>query len=698
MKRILLVVVLCLSALYGRAQDDLYVYHTDSSRVILASEVTVVGRKEGRELKDLPVSSTQINSRLLRIATINNIKDFSLTVPNMFMPDYGTKLTSPIYIRGVGSRINSPSVGLYVDGIPYFEKSAFDFEFSDISSIEVLRGPQGTLYGRNTMGGIVNVTTKSPLTYKGTSAFLSGGNKGRVQASLSDYRNITEHFGYGITGYYQHNDGFFYNETLSDFADKLNSGGGRIKLSYKRGRNEFNFVSNVEYSDQSGYPYMLLNTKTLTTDPVNYNRPSFYRRMLNSNGLSYVYTSPKIVLTSRTAHQYSRDHQGIDQDFSPKDVYFINQHEKQNMVTEEIEIKQSGEHRINWIMGVSGFYQSMSTGVVMDYLADAVPANSSTDKSYNTPRYGAAVYGQATVDRLIFDNLSLTVGLRYDFEKADMRFEYYKNAAGQSTLVDDFNSKLTHDQLSPKFSLQYRFKNYGQIYATVTKGYKAGGFNTSFVTEKERSFMPEKSWNYELGTKFSLYEDKLTGSAAVFYIDWNDQQVYQPLSTGKGSLLKNAAKSRSYGVEASLTYQPILGLNIGVDYGYTKAKFIDYVAGPNKDYSLNRLPHVPQSTVSGRVDYTINSVNSVVYDRINVALQYNGVGDIYWNDANSVREDFYNLLNARASISKNIVTLAVWAKNITNTKYNAYYFEALGNSFVQKGRPFTVGVDLMVSF
>ncbi|MFI3261299.1 MAG: TonB-dependent receptor [Rikenellaceae bacterium] len=661
---------------------------------VLMDEVTIVSRKEGRKLEVLPISGSEMNTRLLRSASITNIKDFSLAIPNMFMPDYGTKLNSPVFIRGIGSKINSPSVGLYVDGIPYFEKSAFDFEFADISSIEVLRGPQGTMFGRNAMGGIINVTTKSPLTYKGTTISLSGGSKGRAQASISDYRKFTDNFGYGISGFYQHNDGFFYNETLSEYADKLNSGGGRLKLSYKKDRHELNFVTNVEYSEQSGYPYMLLNTETLETTDVNYNRESLYNRFLNSNGLSYTYSSPKIILTSRTSHQYSRDHQGIDQDFTASDLYYVTQKEKQNMFTQEVEVRQVGKHRISWIAGASGFYQSLDKNVAMEYVTSGL----TTDKYYDTPIWGAAFYGQATLDRLFVDNLSFTFGLRYDFEKAKMDYENYYIISDSSSLNDSFDSELNHSQLSPKFSLQYQIEDYGQLYATVTKGYKAGGFNSSFIEDQERSFKPEYSWSYELGTKFNLCNNKLKGSFAVFYIDWKDQQVYQLLSTGTGSLLKNAAESTSYGVEASLNYQPIERLNFGVDYGYTNAKFDEYVSSAGADYSSNRLSLVPQSTISGRADYTFVSFNSCLYDRINVAVQYNGVGDIYWNDANTAKEDYYNLLNARVSISKSIITFAVWAKNITNTKYNAYYLESLGNSYIQQGKPFTIGADLILQF
>ena len=114
------------------------------------------------------------------------------------MPDYGSKLTSPVYIRGIGSRINSPSVGLYVDYVPYFEKAAFDFDFFDIKRIEVLRGPQGTLFGRNTMGGIVNIVTTSPMDYQGNHINLSAGNYGTYSLNAGHYGKINDKLGYSL--------------------------------------------------------------------------------------------------------------------------------------------------------------------------------------------------------------------------------------------------------------------------------------------------------------------------------------------------------------------------------------------------------------------------------------------------------------------------------------------------------------------
>ncbi len=671
-------------------------YDSDTIRQIITEDISVISRKEGSQIREIPSASSYVSSRDLKLNTLTGIKEFSLIVPNMFMPDYGTKLTSPVYIRGVGSRINSPSVGLYVDGIPFFEKSSFDFDFSEIDHIEVLRGPQGTLYGRNTMGGIINVSTKSPLTHDGTGLQVSYGNYDQIRASVSHYGRFNDRFGYAVSGNYEHNGGFFRNEYDGSRADRLNSGGGRVRLRYRNNGWDVNLISNFEYSDQSGYPYCLYDPETGIVEPVNYNRTSFYRRRLASNGLLLNRTGRNLMFTSRTSHQYSSDHQGIDQDFSPRNLYYINQKETQNMISQEIELRNAETRRVSWIGGVFGFYQAFDSEVAMEYGQEAVPDEFTTDKFYRSPRYGFAVYGQATYNNLFCKGLSLTAGVRYDQEYAETSFDYYRIAAGETSLVDRFESRLSHNQVTPKISLQYRLPRTALFYATVTKGYKAGGFNTSFETVEERTFKPEYSWNYEAGVKLNFWNNRLTADLACFYIDWFDQQVYQPLSTGKGSLLKNAARSVSKGVEFSAVWNIVSTLNLRTDYGYTHAVFKKYTSGET-DYSGHYLPYVPRNTLSVRLDYVFSNIRCKYYDRILFSLQYTGLGRFYWNDANSAVQNFYNTLNGRISIMKGRYTLSAWFKNITNTRYSAFYFEALGNSYIQKGRPFTVGAELSLT-
>ena len=186
MKVLFLFVCLCLSASAVKADDP----DTTKVRQVELNEVVVRSFKQNRDLRLEPLSASSVTGTAIQNKNITGIKEFSSFIPNLFMPDYGSKLTSPVYIRGIGSKINAPSVGLYVDGIPYFEKSAFDFDFAEIDRVEVLRGPQGTLYGRNTMGGIINVYTKSPLKFQGTNASISNGTYGAREYALSRYAKI----------------------------------------------------------------------------------------------------------------------------------------------------------------------------------------------------------------------------------------------------------------------------------------------------------------------------------------------------------------------------------------------------------------------------------------------------------------------------------------------------------------------------
>ncbi len=156
---IALVAILLFSQTVLKAQDNT---QQDSMKHYKLDEITIKSPKYNRNIFEIPAAATMLPERFIENNKVENLTDISGMVPNFFMPDYGSKLTSPVYIRGVGNRINTPSVGLYVDDVPYFEKSAFNFDFYDIERVEVLRGPQGTLYGRNAMGGLINIITKNP--------------------------------------------------------------------------------------------------------------------------------------------------------------------------------------------------------------------------------------------------------------------------------------------------------------------------------------------------------------------------------------------------------------------------------------------------------------------------------------------------------------------------------------------------------
>ena len=694
MKQYIIIILLLLVMTPMRSQV-VAVQDTSVTHDLQMNEVVIQAFKQQQDLKVAPVAASTLTGTAIRNKNAVNIKDLSSFIPNLFMPDYGSKLTSPVFIRGIGSKINSPSVGLYVDGIPYFEKSAFDFDFSEIARMEVLRGPQGTLYGRNTMGGIINIYTKSPLRYEGTTIGASLGSYMQQNYNVSHYRKLGDKFGLAVSGNYNQTDGYFTNQYTGEKADDSQSGSARIRLEWQpKEQLSFGLTSTYDRLNQGGYPYAVCDPETLRPGEVNYNDYSFYKRSISTTGLSIKWDGKGYSIQNQMAFQYISDHQGIDQDFTPNSTYFAKQDMKQKMFSEEFNIKSITNTRYKWLFGAFGFWQGVDNTVPMDYLTKGY----TTLKQYDIPTYGAALYHQSTFDDLFVKGLSFTFGLRYDYEKASNDYIYHKITNGNQALVDQFKSDLSFSQLTPKFTLEYIFPSSGLVYASVTKGYKTGGFNTSFEQEEDRTFEPETSWNYEIGAKHPFVDKRFSAEFALFWIDWRNQQIYQMLATQNGQLLRNAGKSVSKGFEFSFQGNPINGLMFQLNYGYTHATFKKYEdERKGINYNGNYLPLVPKHTLAVGVDYTIFHPCSLI-ERLTFSANFTQTGPIYWKEDNQKKQDSYRLLNGKISATKGIVTMALWAKNITNTHYNSYYFDSGGNGLAQAGRPFTLGGNIQIQF
>ncbi len=321
-----------------------------------------------------------------------------------------------------------------------------------------------------------------------------------------------------------------------------------------------------------------------------------------------------------------------------------------------------------------------------------------TRKLYDTPTYGVAFYHQSTIDDLLTRGLSLTFGIRYDYEHTSNDFLFYKETDGGSKQMDAFDSRLKFSQVTPKIALQYMFPSTGMLYATVTKGYKTGGFNTSFDREEDRTFRPETSWNYELGAKHPLLDNRLNAEVCFFWIDWKNQQIYQMLATQNGQFLRNAGRSESKGVEVSLQGNPVNGLMVQVNYGFTHATFkdykderkgIDYTAISCRWSHATLLPSEPITRSRTLADTSIASQS------VQTTPERDG---IQWKEDNKISQPYYGLLNAKVSATKDFITFAIWGKNMTGADYSAFYFETGGKGLAQKGRPFTIGGNIQLNF
>ena len=198
-------------------------------------EVTVTEFKQNKH-NLTPSSISAVDSRFLHRQEVTSLKELTAIMPNFYMPDYGSKQNAPVYIRGIGAKAKGPTVGFYVDGVPHFENSAFDIDMSDIAEVNVFRGPQGTLYGRNAIGGIISVHTRSPLEYQGTRLKVGYGNRNDVSAQFANYTMMGPKLGFAVAGGYHHNDGFFRNAATGTKADGINSGFGRLTSVWKPGQ------------------------------------------------------------------------------------------------------------------------------------------------------------------------------------------------------------------------------------------------------------------------------------------------------------------------------------------------------------------------------------------------------------------------------------------------------------------------------
>ncbi|MBP1638560.1 MAG: fyuA [Bacteroidetes bacterium] len=698
------------------------------------NEVTVVSTRETLPLKELPASGTMLSAQTLSDRNINSLKDISAFVPNFYIPDYGSKLTSAVYVRGVGTRMSGSTLGLYVDDIPYLDKSAFDCDFYDIEHIEMLRGPQGVLYGRNSLGGIVNIKTLSPFNFQGTKLLLSAGTYGQYKAQLSHYTKFSDKLALSLSGNFSNSNGFFTNQFNGQKADKTRSSGGRAHLEWHpTARLKAEYTVAYDYSDQNGYPYAKL-TNGVAGD-VNYNDPGSYNRKLLTNGFFVEYKGDKFVLSSTTSYQYMKDRMRLDQDFTSDSLFNLTQKQTMNAWTQEFVFKSKNADKYQWVAGLFGFHQGFTTDSPMtfergelDIMQNAMQGITIVNPSmqvpglFDNPSQGAALYHQSSYR---VGKLTATAGVRLDYEKSSL--DYATSATmlltmpGVPAIISSYSTiqgKSSHEywQFLPKFALKYDFTNRFNAYASVSKGFKAGGYNYTMLSDilqlkmsnksipsnidQYISFKPETNWNYEIGVHSQPIKGRLFADMAVFLIDSRNQQIVTYTSIG-GRTVQNAGRSQSKGAEASLRALLTDNLSASLSYGYTDATFTQYKvtnqAGQTVSYRGNRIPFAPQHTVALSTDYSI-PVNASLIDRLVISAQGTGVGRIYWNESNSVSQAFYTLVNGRVTAEKGNVRFGFWTKNVLNTDYQVFYFTSMGNEFAQKGKPAQYGVELSLTF
>lgn len=703
-------------------------------------EVNVTSIKQARSLLRQPVTVTTLRQQELEAFDVAGMKSVSEIAPNFFMPDYGSKMTSSIYVRGIGARIDQPAVGLNVDNVPYLNKNAYDFDTQDIERIEVLRGPQSTLFGRNTIAGLINVYTLSPMYYQGLRVLAGAATHNNYRYGLSYYTKFSPKWASSLSAYGSSRGGYFKNRYDGSRADREHTESLRWRTVFRPSSAlSIENVASYGHAHQNGYPYAFAET-----GEINYNDPTFYRRTSFTDGLTVTWSTPTFTLASITGFQYLDDNMTLDQDFLPDDNFTLTQKQRERNITEDLVIRgTTGNY--GWLAGVFGFYKHADIQAPVTFKEGAIESlilNNVNSKlppgmhlswdqpdlllgsDFHNPVEGVALYHQSSYD---LNNFNFALGLRFDYEHTALRYHSYADASAtmwrgnvplqtREVHIDNRDRLSQHfTQLLPKFSITYNLPH-SAIFASVAKGYKAGGFNTqmfsNFLEQRLKEelgqtveydvarmvkYKPEISWNYEIGGHFSVDHGRVYSSFALFMIDCRDQQITMFLDESTtGRFMGNAGRTRSLGGEFTMNYRPTERWAFNLSYGYTRATFRRFNDGHN-DFKGNRVPYAPSNTLflaaSYRQPLTLSWLNAV-----SLTTDMRGTGSIYWDEANEWRQPFYTEFGATLRFEIPWGTFEVWGKNLGDRKFNTFRFESMSNSFFQRGLPARGGLTLRLDF
>jgi len=672
------------------------------------------------------------------------VKDLSGIVPNLYIPDYGSKMTSSIYMRGLGARIDNPVMGIYIDGVGIANKNAFDFELDEVGKVEVFRGPQGTLYGKNTIGGLISVETMNPWIYEGTRIMVDYGNANTLKARLAYYKKWQK-FGISASVRGRHSDGFYINEYNGKKCDFIDDIAARLRMDYRTEKTRLTNTINYGYVKQGGFPYHLPG------QGVNHNDECSYYRHSLIEGLNYQVNLGDYDFSGSTSYQLLNDQMTLDQDFLPLSYFTLTQHQMENFVGQELMFRPHQPKGIwNWVTGGSLSYKNNNMTAPVHFLNEGIDelilknANAGIQTTFPDAEIKfrednfviASDFVLQNADIALFhtsfiniDNWQLEMGIRFDYEH--MRIDYNSDAtvhylftetmAEYKQLTSKISGveRLDYFEVLPKLSASYIGDGWS-AYATLSEGYKAGGFNTQLFSDILKNKMmtdlmgdlgvyfedavdyevkdvitykPERCLNAEIGAKLGKNVDdwRLDGGVSLFLLEIFNQQLTVFPEKGTGRYMTNAGESRSMGCEISLSVR-WEGLDMNASYGLTDARFVRYNDG-KADYAGNRVPFVPYSTLNAGVGYRIN-LKHAFFRYLYMNVNTNAYGDIYWDEANTVRQPFYALLNANISLETKYFDFELWGKNLTGTEYDVFYFVSCGNGFLQSGKPRSFGAKI----
>lgn len=618
-------------------------------------EITVSAEKVEQNAQDVPASLTVLPRTTLDDAGINTVQDVAHYVPNFLLSDQGSPRFSISTIRGIGTTVRNDyfnsSLGIYLDGVP-LSTAELNRRLGDIGQVEVLRGPQGTLYGHNTPAGVVNLTSRSPTSEPKAEVLGTLGNKAQREGSIW----LSGPMGSpSLTGRlffdYATRDGFTKYLRSGDTIDGLETLTGSGAIRYQpNDRLTVSLSGSVEHVNQGSYGYLPFDayqTRTLDIMPPNQE----VRDSRNITGTVKYDFGPVQFVSITGVRAYDV---GADQDLNYNQFVRMfgggrtRSDETGRQFSQEVRFSGGAGTRLTWLAGA--FAQTDT--VDFDYLFNLPAFGPASLSSSTYDRREIAGFGEATWN--VIGGLDLTAGLRLSREHHDLS----NNAP--------FQGSASFTLPTPKFRAAYRFDNERLVYVSATRGARSGGFNRLAADD---GYDSEFLWSYEAGFKTEWLNRTLTLNGAIFYIDWRDQQIRTMVSPGVTEVT-NAGRSHSQGFELEASWRPIQGLELSGFVGFTDGQYDQFIGPDGTSLAGHKLVNTPDMNAGLAVQYRWPLAMWPVTAVVRAEYQY--IGDHYFDPENRLKQEGYGLVNLRAGIENKNFSATLFVRNLFDQDYRSF--------------------------
>lgn len=663
--------------------------------------ITVTAEKRDASLMEVPSSISAKTSQELQDAEVVSITDLGQQVPNLHIFTWGGRRDNNLFIRGVGPGLfTDPTVGFYVDGVSYSGNGMFDMDLADIERVEVLRGPQGTLYGGNSLAGIINIITKKPGDFSEGSVRATVDDLGRKKLSGSFSAPLIENTLYfGAAASTQQDDGHLTNiYNNQDFGERDDTS-GRFKLRWTPNeRWETNLVIDAERF--RGDSYAMGNADAIKNNPdqINHNYHGIDDRDSIGVSLSVEWQGDTVNVTSITGWRDWESINSADQDTGTMAGYVFHQYteEEQKQLSQELRISSNTDSDLQWIGGLYAYQTDFTVDAFSDIDYSAFGWGGPYVDTIDTEKdnSGYAVFGQ--LDYSITDQITLTAGLRLDKETRESN--QYRNNQSQGEVVSVVG-KMRFDEWLPKIGLSYQHQDGSLTYGSVSKGYRAGGFDHLYPDQNNPTYDSETSINYELGHKTYALDGRLSLSAALFWIDIKDQQIQQLIASTNKIVTDNAGEGRSYGLELETLYKPTPNWLLSLGVSTTHAEFKEYASCSFTDPSIscngNKMTYTPDFTINAAAQnrYPLNEQFDL-FTRVDIQH----IDNYFFDAQNTFEQDAYQLVNLKFGVEAENWQIYAWAKNALDEYYSSTEFDFGAGHTAEAGDPRSIGITLSAQF